>query len=67
MSRVIQRNTGRLDFATVANLRAFLGGTSLVDGDAVTLLGYYAAGDTDSRVLTWDSSNITNDNGGNHI
>jgi len=64
MGKSIQRNTGKLEFDSVADLRAFAGGTGLRDDESVLLLGYYADGDMDSRVLRWDDTATTTDDGG---
>lgn len=64
MAKVIQKNTARLEFDTVAEMQAFVGGTGLADDEAVMLKGYYAAGDMDARILRWDSASTATANGG---
>lgn len=49
--------------STVADLRGIVG----ANGDAVTLLGYYAAGDKAPRIYDYDAASSAADNGGTVI
>ena len=58
MGRQIQRNTGRYSFSSVTNMRAFLGGTGLKDGEYADLNAGSNAGG-----FKWDASSTESDDG----
>jgi len=58
MGRQIQRNTGRYSFSSVTNMRAFLGGTGLKDGEYADLNA-----DSNAGGFKWDASSTESDDG----
>ena len=64
--RSLGAHLGGLRVQSIAALKA-LDSTTYSDGDAVTVLGYYAAGDGGGGRFYWDSTNATTDNGGTFI
>lgn len=58
MSKTIQRNTGRLEFASVSTMRSFTGGSGLKNGETV-----YLYDDSNPGTWKWDTGSSATDDG----
>ena len=63
MAKSIQRNTGKLEFDTLTEMRAFVGGQGLADDETVFLKGSASVNDGEQNFYQWDASSTATDNG----
>jgi hypothetical protein len=67
MTKIIQRNTGRLKFDDFDEARAFTGFLGLKNGELVDINGHTSQLDGGQGVFQWDATNTTADDDGTII